>query len=278
MPRSIEESANIVLRFLYDRPRKAGELVEGPDIISATNLSPDEVNDAVAILRDAGLLEGIDFLGTAPFDFGAVSITARGRHEVERAKQVTAAGAPPQMSVRAPTPVGSPYGFEDEHWELVTLRRGEIERLHVVLGYQFQSPHYASEVLRTNVEATFAKAVRAANSLPGARQAELTFRSLAAGYGSHLFNEIAADVIAADIAVFDVSDLNPNVMIEIGVALTWGTRVLLIKNEACAKPPSDISGHTWVDYQDSASRFPDPDHDAKLLRMVQRAVARKFRA
>jgi len=42
---------------------------------------------------------------------------------------------------------------------------------------------------------------------------------LSAGYGRHLFNEIASDIISADIAVFEASDLNANVMIEIGVAL-----------------------------------------------------------
>src|SRR2546425_1188080 len=84
-------------------------------------------------------------------------------------------------------------------------------------------------------------------ALPGAT----LFEPLAAGYGEHLFNEIARDVISADIAVFDTSDLNPNVMIEMGVALTWGVRVLLIKEKNCPKPPSDISGQTWADYEEN---------------------------
>jgi hypothetical protein len=51
-------------------------------------------------------------------------------------------------------------------------------------------------------------------------EVRLALRSLRAGYGEHLFNEIARDVIRADIAVFETSDRNPNVMIEMGVALT----------------------------------------------------------
>ena len=51
---------------------------------------------------------------------------------------------------------------------------------------------------------------------------QLDFQSLAAGYGGHLFNKIARDIIGADIAVFETSNLNPNVMLEMGVALTWG--------------------------------------------------------
>jgi hypothetical protein len=103
----------------------------------------------------------------------------------------------------------------------------------------------------------------------------LDFRTLKAGYGEHLFNEIARDVISADIAVFDTSYQNPNVMLEMGVALTWGVRVLPIKKEGCPKPPSDISGQTWADYRSSGSEFVDTDHESKLVRMVERSARKK---
>lgn len=56
----------------------------------------------------------------------------------------------------------------------------------------------------------------------------------------HLFNQIARDIIASDIAVFETSDLNSNVMIEMGVAPTWGTRVHPIRRHDAPPPPSDI--------------------------------------
>lgn len=93
--------------------------------------------------------------------------------------------------------------------------------------------------------------------------------------GEHLFNEIARDIISADIAIFDTSDLNPNVMVEMGVALTWGVGVLPIKHQDCPKPPSDISGQTWADYKNSAEAFSDIEHDQKLMRMVERAARKK---
>ena len=108
-------------------------------------------------------------------------------------------------------------------------------------------------------------------------QVSLHFQPLAAGYGEHLFNEIARDIISADIAVFDTSDQNPNVMIEMGVALTWDVRVLPIKAEGCEKPPSDISGQTWADYRDSGREWVDPNHQRKLFRMVERAARKKGR-
>ncbi len=60
------------------------------------------------------------------------------------------------------------------------------------------------------------------NSLKNAIPVKLEFHPLATGYGEHLFNEICRDIISADIVVFDTSDLNPNVMREMGVVLTWG--------------------------------------------------------
>lgn len=105
----------------------------------------------------------------------------------------------------------------------------------------------------------------------------LDFRSLSAGYGEHLFNEIARDIIGSDIAVFETSDLNPNVMLEMGVALTWGVSVLPIKYEGRPKPPSDVSGQSWAEYRDHAALFLDADHQAKVVRMIERAVRKKGR-
>jgi hypothetical protein len=103
----------------------------------------------------------------------------------------------------------------------------------------------------------------------------LEFKPLAAGYGEHLFNQITRDIIAADIAVFETSDMNPNVMIEMGVALTWGCRVLPIKKVGRSKPPSDISGQTWADYQNDGTGFTNPNHDDDILGMVERAIKKK---
>ena len=123
----------------------------------------------------------------------------------------------------------------------------------------------------------FQRTVDQYNQLPGVILVSLNFKSLAAGYGSHLFNEIARDIISSDIAVFETSDKNPNVMIEMGVTLTWDVRVLPIKMEGCEKPPSNISGQTWADYRNSAAEFVDPDHQKKLFRMVELAAKKKGR-
>jgi hypothetical protein len=278
MAATIKENAGIILAALYVESQKSGQLddVEGHRLQELTKLEPDQINDAVAILRDNGYIEWQQFLGTAPFEFGYIEITPRGKAEYERSlaqskntHHTVSAISPAAM------PVGSPYGFHDSDWELVAERKAERSKLFVVVGYQFTSPYYVSEYLINNLRNHFEKTVKAYNALPTSFPVALNFSTLAAGYGEHLFNEICRDIICADIAVFETSDVNPNVMLEMGVALTWDVRVLPIKARGCQKPPSDISGQTWADYEDNASRFVDQDHERKMLRMVERAARKK---
>lgn len=138
-----------------------------------------------------------------------------------------------------------PYGFEDEDWEIVAAGKERMDQLRVVFGFQFTSGHYNTEELKSNVKATFKSAMKDYHEQEMGPPVSMELKLLGAGYGSHLFNEIVRDIISADIAVFDVSDLNPNVMIEMGVALSWGIRVLPIKASGRPSPPSDVSGQTW---------------------------------
>jgi len=279
MAKTVEENAAIVLEALYTEAPKVSDLftINGEKVQELTGLTPQEINDSVSILIDAAYVEWLQELGTHPFDFAYVWITPRGKLEYESAKKEyeQSPNSPKAMIYEPMTPVGSPYGFNDEDWETVAENKSKGNTLSVVFGYQFTSGRYDSTSLKENMEKSFKSAVEKYNSLKNARPVTLDFRSLAAGYGEHLFNEICRDIISADIAVFDTSDLNPNVMLEMGVALTWGVRVLPIKMKDCPKPPSDISGQTWADYENSGQVFVDPDHSIKMLRMVERSARKK---
>ena len=280
MPSTIEENSQKILKTLTSLPTDdmGSAEISGEELSEITGLSPVDMIHALSVLVDAGLVEWHQYLGTAPYEFGEVCITARGRYELERTEKYEFQAQPvPVESILPPTPVGSPYGFQDEDWEIVAKRKANVGELNVCLGYQFESKHYDSSKLSMNIEDSFRRAVDEYNQLPNAIQTKLNFRALAAGYGEHLFNEIARDIIASDIAVFETSDFNANVMIEMGVALTWGVRVLPIKAPTCEKPPSDISGQTWVDYSDSGKTFVDSLHQTKLVRMIERALRKKVR-
>jgi len=277
MASTIKENAGIILTSLYEESQQSEQPdeVTGQRLQELTKLEPDEINDAVAILRENGYIEWQQWLGTHPFDFGYVEITPRGKAEYESAVEQSKNMHTVPVISPAVTPVGSPYGFHDSDWELVTERKAERSKLFVVVGHPFISSYYDSGELINNLRNHFDKAVKTYNKLPTSYTVELDFSPLAAGYGEHLFNEICRDIICADIAVFETSDLNPNVMLEMGVALTWGVRVLPIKASGRPPPPSDISGQTWADYEDNGSHFVDQDHEHKMLRMVERAARKK---
>lgn len=279
MAKSIQENAAIILESLAKFPRDSfgRSEVDGNQLAARTNLIPMEINDAVTLLVSSGYAEWIQTLGTAPYNFHSVSITPLGRYEYERLQDQTKKETVIAEVIRPPVPIGSPYGFHDEDWEIVSLRKADQNKLFVVLGYQFNSAYFDSDKLRNNIERMFKRAVDEYNKKPESIKIDLSFKPLAAGYGEHLFNEIARDIISADVAVFETSDMNANVMIEMGVALTWGVRVLPIKRNDRPKPPSDISGQTWADYQESGEQFIDPEHHAKLLSLVERAARKKSR-
>lgn len=274
----IEENATSILEALAAQPRPDGgdAWVSGRTIADITGIHHDDINDAVTILVESGLVEWLQEIGTAPYKFSAVWINPRGRIEINRVletvPQISNAGI---AAIKYPIPVGSPFGFTDQDWELVLDRKVRSNILYVVMGFQFQSEYYDNNLMLENTSSMFSRAVDEYNQLTSSLPIELSFRPLAAGYGEHLFNKIARDIISADIAVFETSDQNPNVMIELGVALTWGVRVFPIKMIGCESPPSDISGQTWVEYRENGSDFIDSDHDRKLLLMVQRAARKK---
>jgi hypothetical protein len=285
MATQMEEDATTVLRFIIDRQEEIRPQFEllgdeppcaatGQQIQDGTGLPPGRINDAVALLENSGYAETLRHMGTAPFDFGEVEINALGRYQLQRA-EAESPEAPSTTVSRLPYPVGSPYGFREEDYEFIENELRQSDRVKVVFGHQWESSHYSTGDLRANLQGVFEAAVARYNGEPGHEKVHLLFVPLSAGYGEHLFNEIVRDIVSADIAVFDTSDLNPNVMIEMGVALTWGVRVLPVKAEDTPVPPSDISGQTWASYLESGTRWIDTDHETKVLGMVRRAMRRK---
>jgi len=270
----IEANAYSLLRLIVEADK---EQYDNTTLQQMSSLSPRDLSDAVQYLGDIGAVEVIKTLGTAPFAFHSIFVKSRGRylyHEAESQKEegdVTMTALP----ARPLNPIGSPYGFTEQDWEAVTLHKEEGETLYVVMGMQFESAFYDSDLLANNIESLFQKAVDEINKTRSGSKVTLSFERLAAGLGEHLFNQIARSIIGADIAVFETSDLNPNVMLEMGVALTWGVRVLPIKVLGRPSPPSDISGQAWVEYEDSANVVNDNKFDHKLRIMIERIISGK---
>src|ERR687891_2631465 len=122
-------------------------------LAAITGLSPEEINDTVAILVDAGFVEWLQGMGTALYLFSVVSMPPRGRYEYERLMREPPPGPREDTQIFRPSaPVGSPYGFTPEDWETVSIRKRARDILYVVLDYQWRSKHDYSSMLRRHVE------------------------------------------------------------------------------------------------------------------------------
>lgn len=272
----IEENAIKILATLVESEIKEAQ---GEQIKQITGLSPEDINDAVAYLEDLGSVEVIKWFKTAPYNFGVVMVNSRGRylyHEMKKkTDEVENKEEKKLLPERPYNPVGSPYGFTDGDWEFVSMRRDDRSTLNVVFGLQYESSYYDAEQLINNTKEHFQNAVEIYNEKYPKEKITLQFEKLTAGYGEHLFNTIARSIIGSDIAVFEVSNKNPNVMIELGVALTWGVRILPLREKNSPKPPSDISGQTWIKYEKSGEKVLDEGFHKKLEKMVERAISKK---
>lgn len=289
-----EKMQQLLLKLLeYEDQHGRGQYVEGPTIEELTKLNSGDINDAVEMLSQNGMLDVQHLMGTDPFEFGLVMLTARGRaaakdllnqiaaQKTAKAKNIISEfnkkNSKPQQATN-PTldlfPTGSPFGFTPDDWVQVRVDKDNIDRLIVVFGHQWKSPFFDTDKLRHNIGDMFAHAVNGLDPKKF-RKVQLDFRPLQGGYGGHVFNKIARDIIGSDIAVFDASDANSNVMIEMGVALTWGIPTLPILDDKVGKIPSDISGLHWAKYKNSGAEWEETDHMKKLQAMVADAVAKK---
>ncbi len=64
--------------------------------------------------------------------------------------------------------------------------------------------------------------------------------------------KICGSLQAAELAIMDVSNLNPNVFLEIGLAYGYGKIVILLKNENTTMP-ANLMGMEYVEYSDIGS-------------------------
>jgi hypothetical protein len=77
----IKKDMETVLSVLAKAKRdEMGEAwVDAPQLQKDSNLSPANLNDAIELLVENGLVKWRQYLGTAPFKFAQATITARGR-------------------------------------------------------------------------------------------------------------------------------------------------------------------------------------------------------
>lgn len=121
---SIEDDVEKVLVTLADYgvspndEERGRHALEGDELVKLTGFAPNRLNDAVEVLEGRNLVELRNYLGTAPFDFGEVKLTAGGRVEAERI-------------AHAPGPLGNlVHSALQTHDKASVLRRQLLEELY----------------------------------------------------------------------------------------------------------------------------------------------------
>jgi diguanylate cyclase (GGDEF)-like protein len=67
-----------------DDPNRGNYEFKSEEMPGLTGLTPNRVNDGVEFLASRGLVELLRYLGTHPFTFGTITLTAEGRLESEK--------------------------------------------------------------------------------------------------------------------------------------------------------------------------------------------------
>ena len=138
---------------------------------------------------------------------------------------------------------------------------GQNLRVRAFVGYQIHSAFHSE----ARIDSLLRKVVS---------QLEVRGISLLVSYGKFpagelLWSAVVDAIRHSDVAIFDISENNPNVLIEVGLAGGYQKRLLLLKNAsstATHAKPSDI-GHIYISYP-SAESMDDDTTAAELERGI----------
>jgi len=135
-------------------------------------------------------------------------------------------------------------------------------KLKVFVGYQINSEYHDTKELKEtifkvkkNIEEEFSNI-------------ELDIKFGEFGAGKVLFNEVLNAIKECEIAIFDISENNPNVLIEVGMAYGNNKQVVLLKNELSKerfRVPTDISAFVYVPYRDKKAIYEIRDEIANSI-------------
>lgn len=122
--------------------------------------------------------------------------------------------------------------------------------VNVFAGYQFKSEYFKRPELD---DAIVFAADSAADSIPENDEIELKYNPIDITPGKIIIEELKSLINGSDICIFEASDLNNNVFIELGLALAYEKPIIILVNSSVPnkiKLPSDISGIVYVSYPD----------------------------
>lgn len=135
-------------------------------------------------------------------------------------------------------------------------------KLKVFVGYQINSEYHDTKDLKQSI---FKVKETVEKKFPTI-ELDIKFGEFKAG--KLLFNEVFSAIKECEIAIFDISENNPNVLIEVGLAYGNNKQVILLKNELSKekfKVPSDIGAFIYVSYKNKKAIYETYDEIANSI-------------
>lgn len=132
------------------------------------------------------------------------------------------------------------------------VKGGERMRraMEVFAGYQFDSDYFN----RSELDDAIAWACdTAATDISRKQEVDLKYTPVDVTPGNVLLRELKSLISASSICIFEASDLNSNVFIELGLALAFEKPIVVLVNSSALRKirlPSDISGIVYCEYPD----------------------------
>lgn len=111
-----------------------------------------------------------------------------------------------------------------------------VSRINVFVGYQIDSEFHTGEKIRNLMDKVSTR-LRAENDI----NLDVSYGVFEPGL--NLWEEVREKIAESQIAIFDISENNPNVLVEVGLAHGTNTHVIMLKNEKSQEDydrPSDL--------------------------------------
>lgn len=159
------------------------------------------------------------------------------------------------------------YGWQKFEEEDFLSEDMSLSKKTVVKGYEVLHDQFWKSIKE--------KFITKLGGISKTHNAEISFTRLRASHGKLVWQSILEKIKQADVLIFDiaqppatkdipeqeidikdvVSSFNANVLVEIGVALGWDKRVMLMcPSHLFDKVPSDLKGYLWTTYTGKISK------------------------
>lgn len=145
------------------------------------------------------------------------------------------------------------------------MKKGALT-LRLFIGYQIDSTFHAPSDFQKLGEILAKLLNKGAPSI----DAEISYGEFPAGV--ELWAEVLSQIRLCDVAIFDISENNPNVLLEAGLAYGMRKLVILLKSKkACVKTPTDVNAFVYLPY-----KFSNVLHSKENANSIEQAIRERL--